>query len=30
VRIYLTTLICQDPETWAALDETVKGFGAAG
>ena len=30
VRIYLTTLICQDPETWGALDETVKGFGAAG
>ena len=29
VRIYLTTLICQDPETWGALDETVKGFEAA-
>jgi len=26
VRIYLTTLLCQDPETWGALDETVKGL----
>ena len=26
VRIYLSTLLCQDPETWGALDETVKGF----
>jgi len=24
VRIYLTTLLCQDPETWGELDETVK------
>jgi hypothetical protein len=24
VRIYLNTLLCQDPETWGALDETVK------
>jgi len=24
VRLYLNTLLCQDPETWAALDETVK------
>jgi hypothetical protein len=24
VRIYLMTLLCQDPETWGALDETVK------
>jgi len=28
VRIYLNTLLCQDPETWGALDETVKGLGA--
>ena len=28
VRIYLTTLLCQDPETWGALDETVKGLPA--
>ena len=28
VRLYLTTLLCQDPETWGALDETVKGLGA--
>jgi hypothetical protein len=25
VRLYLTTLICQDPETWGGLDEIVKG-----
>jgi hypothetical protein len=30
VRIYLTTLLCQDPETWGALDETVKELAAAG
>ena len=30
VKIYLNTLLCQDPETWGALDETVKGLGAAG
>jgi hypothetical protein len=30
VRIYLNTLLCQDPETWGALDETVKGLGTAG
>jgi hypothetical protein len=24
VRLYLTTLLCQDPETWGELDETVK------
>ena len=24
VRLYLTTLVCQDPETWGSLDETVK------
>jgi hypothetical protein len=28
VRIYLSTLVCQDPETWGALEETVKGFDA--
>ena len=26
VRLYLTTLLCQDPETWGALDEIVKGL----
>ena len=30
VRLYLTTLLCQDPETWGALDETVKGLEAGG
>jgi hypothetical protein len=30
VRIYLNTLRCQDPETWGALDETVKSLGAGG
>jgi hypothetical protein len=30
VRIYLNTLRCQDPETWGALDETVKGLDADG
>ena len=30
VRLYLTTLVCQDPETWGSLDETVKGMGAGG
>ena len=24
VRLYLTTLVCQDSETWGSLDETVK------
>jgi len=28
VRLYLTTLLCQDPETWGGLDEIVKGLGA--
>jgi hypothetical protein len=28
VRIYLNTLRTHDPETWGALDETVKGLGA--
>ena len=27
VRIYLDTLLCQDPETWGALEESVKGLG---
>ena len=30
VKIYLNTLLCQDPETWGALDETVKEMGAGG
>jgi hypothetical protein len=30
VRLYLTTLLCQDPETWGALDETVKSMAASG
>jgi hypothetical protein len=29
VRLYLTTLLCQDPDTWGDLDEIVKGLGAA-
>jgi hypothetical protein len=29
VRIYLTTLLCQDPETWGALDEPVKAMAGA-
>ena len=24
VWLYLNTLLCQDPETWGSLDETVK------
>ena len=28
VRLYLTTLLCQDPETWGGLEEIVKGLGA--
>jgi hypothetical protein len=28
VRLYLTTLLCQDPETWGGLDEIVKGLEA--
>ena len=23
VRLYLTTLLCQDPETWGALEKSV-------
>ena len=30
VRLYLTTLLCQDPETWGALGETVNGLEAGG
>ena len=30
VRIYLNTLLCQDPETWGALDDTVKKLAAGG
>jgi hypothetical protein len=30
VRIYLNTLRCQDPETWGALDETMKGLETGG
>jgi hypothetical protein len=30
VRIYLNTLLCQDPETWGGLSDTVKGLGAGG
>ena len=26
VRLYLTTLICQDPETWGGLTDIVKGL----
>ena len=30
VRIYLNTLLCQDPETWGGLDEIVKGLEVRG
>ena len=30
VRIYLNTLLCQDPETWGGLEETVKSFEESG
>ena len=26
VQIYLNTLVCQDPETWGGLEESVKGL----
>ncbi|HEY3045034.1 MAG TPA: hypothetical protein VGJ39_13460, partial [Vicinamibacterales bacterium] len=26
VRLYLTTLLCQDPDTWGGLDAIVKGL----
>ena len=29
VPLYLNTLLCQDPETWGALDETVKAMPGA-
>jgi len=28
VRLYLTTLLCQDPQTWGGLDDVVKGLEA--
>jgi len=28
VQLYLTTLLCQDPEVWGALEEIVKGLEA--
>ena len=30
VRLYLTTLLCQDPETWGGLSEIVKRLEAGG
>ena len=30
VRLYLTTLLCQDPETWGGLGDIVQGLGARG
>ena len=30
VQIYLNTLLCQDPETWGGLEESVKGFEESG
>jgi hypothetical protein len=30
VRLYLTTLLCQDPETWSGLDDIVKSLEPAG
>ena len=29
VRVYLTTLLSQDPETWGALDDAIKGRAAS-
>ncbi|MES1256637.1 MAG: hypothetical protein ABUS56_13560 [Acidobacteriota bacterium] len=29
VRLYLTTLICQDPETWSGLESVVAGLAPA-
>ena len=29
VRVYLTTLLSQDPETWGSLDEVIKGRAAS-
>jgi hypothetical protein len=28
VQIYLNTLLCQDPDTWGGLEESLKGLGA--
>ena len=30
MRIYLNTLLCQDPETWGGLEESVKSFEESG
>ena len=30
VRLYLTTLLCQDPETWGGLSEIIEGLRAKG
>jgi hypothetical protein len=30
VRLYLTTLLCQDPETWGGLTDIVKGLEVGG
>ena len=30
VQIYLNTLLCQDPETWGGLEESVKTFEESG
>jgi hypothetical protein len=30
VQIYLNTLLCQDPETWGGLEESVKRFEESG
>jgi hypothetical protein len=30
VQMYLNTLLCQDPETWGGLEETVKSFEESG
>jgi hypothetical protein len=30
VRLYLTTLLCQDPQTWGGLEELLKGLVAGG
>jgi hypothetical protein len=30
VRLYLTTLLCQDPDTWGGLEEIVKGLEVKG
>jgi hypothetical protein len=30
VRLYLTTLLCQDPQTWGGLEPVIKELGAGG